>query len=185
MTEGLGAAEQVAGIPDGSDPTVYFRHVMSAIPTSVVAVGGRADSDPVAMIIGSFVSVSLEPMLVGFFVGRGSHRWELLRRSDRFCVNVLSDAQAWISRQLAEHGEPNFDGIDWSPSPGGAIALAGAVAQFDVTPVGLHEAGDHDLVLCRVDRLREPTGTNPLVYHDGQYHGVRAVALDDGGSSDD
>jgi len=161
------------GIPDEVDPARYFRHVMSAVPTSVVAVTGRADLDPVAMIIGSFVSVSLDPMRVGFFVGRDSETWQRLRTSDRFCVNVLSDAQVDVSEQLAGRGPTDLEGIEWSVSPRGAIALAGTVARFDVKPVTLHDAGDHWFVLCRVEHLEEPTGTNPLVYHDGGYTRIR------------
>lgn len=163
----------VAGIPDGIEAGRYFRHVMSAVPTPVVAVGGRSDLEPVVMIIGSFVSVSLEPMLVGFLVGKDSDTWERLRSSDRFCVNVLADDQDWVSRQLAQSGPTNLDGVAWSPSPCGAIAVDGAVARLDVSPLELTDAGDHWFVLCTVDRLEEPTGGNPLVYHDGRYAGVR------------
>ena len=167
------ADHAVGGIPDGTDAAVYFRHVMAAIPTSVVAVGGRADRDPVVMILGSFTSVSLDPMLVGFFVGREAARWQLLRESDRFCVNVLDESQAWISAQLGRSGPPDLTGISWSSSRHGAIALAGTVARFDVTPVAQTKAGDHDFILCRVDHLEEPTGSTPLVYHDGGYTGLR------------
>lgn len=167
-----GADRRVGGVPPGTDPAAYFRHVMAAVPTSVVAVGGRADRDPVVMILGSFTSVSLDPMLVGFFVGSDAARWQLLRASDRFCVNVLDETQAWVSTQLARPGPPDLSGIDWSPSPGGAIALAGTTARFDVTPIAEHEAGDHLFILCRVDHLEEPTGSTPLVYHEGQYRGV-------------
>jgi flavin reductase (DIM6/NTAB) family NADH-FMN oxidoreductase RutF len=163
----------VGGVPAGAEPSAYFRHVMAAIPTSVVAVGGRADLEPVVMILGSFVSVSLDPMLVGFFVGRDAARWQLLRASDRFCVNVLGEDQEAISTQLAASGGPNLDGIRWHESARGSVALSGAVARFDVTPISIHEVGDHSLVLCRVDHLEEPTGPAPLVYHDGRYRGVR------------
>ena len=163
----------VGGIPEGTDPAAYFRHVMAAVPTSVVAVGGRADLDPVVMILGSFASVSLDPMMVGFFVGKDAARWQLLQASDRFCVNVLDESQAWISGRLARPGPPDLAGIEWFPSAHGAVALAGTVARFDVTPVAHHDAGDHRFVLCRVDHLEEPTGSTPLVYHEGAYTGVR------------
>jgi flavin reductase (DIM6/NTAB) family NADH-FMN oxidoreductase RutF len=145
---------------------------MAAVPTSVVAIGGRADRDPVVMIIGSFASLSLDPMLVGFSVGRGSDRWRRLEHSDRFCVSVLSDDQAWISRRLGRPGEISLDGIGWFASPNGAIALTGAVAHVDVTPAAHYDAGDHFFVLCRVDHLEATGATNPLVYHDGQYCSV-------------
>jgi flavin reductase (DIM6/NTAB) family NADH-FMN oxidoreductase RutF len=163
----------VGGIPEGIEAAAYFRHVMAAIPTSVVALSGRSDREPVVMILGSFTSVSLDPMLVGFLVGRDAARWQLLRESDRFCVNVLDESQAWISAQLARPGPPDLTGIEWAPSPHGAIALAGTIARFDVTPIGHHDAGDHLFVLCRVDHLEEPTRSTPLVYHDGVYTGVR------------
>ena len=57
-----------------------FRHVLGHVPTGVVAI--TADNGgPVGMTVGSFVSISLEPPLVGFFVDRGSSTWPRVERA--------------------------------------------------------------------------------------------------------
>ena len=45
----------------------HFRSVMGQVPTCVTVVTAIVDGSPVAMVIGSFVSVSLDPPLAGFF----------------------------------------------------------------------------------------------------------------------
>ena len=45
----------------------FFRKVMGQVPTTVTVVTAMVDDEPQAMVIGSFVSVSLEPPLAGFF----------------------------------------------------------------------------------------------------------------------
>ena len=53
-----------------------FRQVLGHVPTSVVVVTGiGADGTPRGITIGSFVSVSLEPALVGFLPGLNSRSW--------------------------------------------------------------------------------------------------------------
>ena len=84
-----------------SDPSVYacrvtasfdpakFRQVLGHVPTSVVVVTGiGTDGKPYGITIGSFVSVSLEPALVGFLPGLNSHSWQAIAASGKFCVNV-------------------------------------------------------------------------------------------------
>ena len=64
--------EQISTI----DPT-HVRDMMSKVPASVTVVAGEPEltGERAAMIVGSFVFVSLEPCLIGFFVGRKSTSW--------------------------------------------------------------------------------------------------------------
>ena len=53
-----------------------FRQVLGCLPTGVVIVTGiDTQGSPVGITIGSFVSVSLDPPFVGFFVGLNSRSW--------------------------------------------------------------------------------------------------------------
>lgn len=63
------------------DPT-HFRNVMGQIPTCVTVVTAMVEGEPVAMVIGSFVSVSLDPPLAGFFCTTASETWQQLRGAE-------------------------------------------------------------------------------------------------------
>ena len=68
----------------------FFRQVMGQVPTTVTVVTAMVDDAPIAMVIGSFVSVSLDPPLAGFFCTNGSYSWEQLKKADVIGVNAVS-----------------------------------------------------------------------------------------------
>jgi 3-hydroxy-9,10-secoandrosta-1,3,5(10)-triene-9,17-dione monooxygenase reductase component len=153
-----------------------FRQVLSHVPTSVAIVAGLVGDRPAGLSVGTFVPVSLEPPLVGFFVARSSTSWPEISRAGSFCVSVLGAGQAGVSAQLAVTGADKFDGISWEPAPSGHPVIAGAVAWVDCTVEGQQPAGDHVFVLGRVADLAVGTGSTPLLHHRGGYR--RAEDLD-------
>lgn len=135
------------------DPSL-FRSVLGHAPTSVVVVTGRDSAGvPFGITIGSFVSVSLDPPLVGFLPGLSSRSWQAIRESGRFCVNVLSASQEDLCWKFAKEGDDKFAGVDHTLSALGNPVLAGCVATIDCTIETEHEAGDHWFVVGRVESL--------------------------------
>jgi len=149
-----------------------FRHVMSLSPTPVTIVTAAAPAGPEGIVIGSFVSVSLEPPLVGFFVGTGTRMWQPMADASAYCINVLSEDQTRLSERFTRFDVDRFADIGWEPGGNGAPALAGVVAWIEATPFSVSDAGDHELVLLEVGGLRQGTEKGPLVYHLGQYAAV-------------
>ena len=101
----------------------FFRQVMGQVPTTVTVVTAMVDDAPIAMVIGSFLSVSLDPPLAGFFCTNGSYSWEQLKKADVIGVNVLGEHQVDVSNACMRDLTERFDGLDWdcllytSPSP--------------------------------------------------------------------
>ena len=149
-----------------------FRHVMGQSPTPVTIVTAATPTGPHGIVIGSFVSVSLEPPLAGFFVGKWTRMWQPMSDSAAFCVNVLSADQSRLSQLFTQHGVDRFAAASWEPASNGAPALDGAVAWIEAEPYSLTDAGDHDLVLVRVTGMRSRDVGFPLVYHRGEYKTV-------------
>lgn len=149
-----------------------FRHVMSLSPTPVTIVTADADDGPQGIVIGSFVSVSLEPPLVGFFVGKWTRMWQPMNEAKAYCINMLAEDQAALSKLFVTHGVDRFAGTDWEAAGNGAPGLAGAVAWIEARPYSVTDAGDHDLVLLEVTSLRVGRSVGPLIYHRGVYSAV-------------
>lgn len=78
----------------------HFRTVMGRVPTCVTVVTAMVDEPPQAMVIGSFVSVSLDPPMAGFFCTKTSSTWTQLQRAETFTVNVLSASQVDRSKRF-------------------------------------------------------------------------------------
>lgn len=160
--------------------SVRFRTVMGQVPTSVVVVAGLdVNGQPHGITIGSFVSISLTPTLVGFFIGAESRTWPLISAGERFCVNVLAEHQGSLCWRFAAEEGHSFEGVDWSSSPGGSPRVTGAVAWVDCAVHATIAVGDHILVVGRVTGLEspEPEGA-PMVFHRGKVAGVSGPAND-------
>ena len=149
-----------------------FKAVMSLSPTPVTIVTANGADGPQGIVIGSFVSVSLEPPLIGFFVGRSARMWEPMATAGGYCVNVLAEDQEALSTLFAGNWADRFKEAEWEAVGNGAPGLMGAVAWIEAAPYSVTAAGDHNLILLEVTALTSGRDTGPLVYHRGRYGGV-------------
>lgn len=146
-----------------------FRHVMGHVPTGVVVVAAMTPDGPAGLAVGSFVSVSLRPPLVGFFVAHNSTTWPRIEPRGRFCVNVLGEDDEDVCRVFATSGGDKFADVAWHPSPMGSPVLDSALAWFDCTSNVIIDAGDHRFVLADVHDLSVRPAGRPLVFCHGTY----------------
>ena len=155
---------------------------MAHVPTSVAVVAGVVEGRPMGLSVGTFVPVSLEPPLVGFFVAVTSKSWPLIESSGSFCVSVLGHDQAELSSRFALSETEKFQGVEWRPAPSANPLLVGAVAFVDCDIERVVETGDHVLVLGRVLDMGVETGQIPLLHHRSGYRSVADSAQLEAGS---
>ena len=109
------ADQTVSGVADAVDPAL-FREVLGHYPTGVVLVTGIADDgEPIGMIVGTFTSVSIDPVLVAFLPTRSSRTFQRLRTAPSFCANVLAADQVEIARLFAGRSTEKFSQVSWRP----------------------------------------------------------------------
>jgi 3-hydroxy-9,10-secoandrosta-1,3,5(10)-triene-9,17-dione monooxygenase reductase component len=154
-----------------------FREIMAHTPSAVTVVTGAGPDGPVGLAVGSFVSVSLEPPLIGFFPSKTSSSWPRMRNAPGFCVNVLADDQIDISRRFARSGGDKFADIPWRAGRNGAPVLGGCLAWLDCELEQEIETGDHTLVLGRVLDLGVARDAHALVFHRGSYTSTAEAAI--------
>jgi flavin reductase (DIM6/NTAB) family NADH-FMN oxidoreductase RutF len=162
----------------GVDPG-RFREILGQYPTGVVVVTALdAAGAPIGMTVGSFNSVSLDPPLVAFLPDKGSSSWRALQAAGkRFCVNVLAADQEWVCRQVATRKQDKFDGIGWRPGPGGLPVVEGCVAYIECSVESIAEAGDHHIVIGRVEALDVEKPSVPLLFLRGGYGSFTPLSL--------
>lgn len=155
------------------DP-LLLRNTLGHFPTGVVIVTAIVEDKPVGMVVGSFTSVSLDPPLVAFLPAKTSGTYQILKKANRFCVNVLADDQESMCRQFASKIPDKFEGVDWYSSDAGLPRIRGSVAWIEFETVETVEAGDHDIIIGRVLELESDAGENPLLFFQGGYGGFRS-----------
>jgi 3-hydroxy-9,10-secoandrosta-1,3,5(10)-triene-9,17-dione monooxygenase reductase component len=146
-----------------------FRTVLGHYPTGVTLVTALHQGDPVGMIIGSFTSVSLNPPLVGFLVGKESTTWPRIAAAGSFCVNVLGHHQQEVCRLFARSSPDRFAATGWQPQRNGVPVLRDAIAWIDCDIDRVDEAGDHWWVIGRVVQLEAGGAGSPLVFVRGSF----------------
>ena len=162
--------------PAAAERARRFRDVLGMFATGVTVVTSMSGNEPVGMTCQSFSSVSLDPPLVMFCPAKTSRAWPLMRQAGFFCVNFLTAGQQHISNGMATKGSAKFHGVGWKPAPTGAPLIDGVLGYVDCLIDRVHEAGDHYIVVGRVQELDVGDGgpgavgqETPLLFHRGAY----------------
>ncbi|MFF7975238.1 flavin reductase [Streptomyces sp. NPDC007905] len=155
-----------------------FRRVLGTFATGVTVITAPAAEgagSPAGFACQSFSSLSLDPPLVCFMVGRTSATWPRIARAGVFCVSVLSAGQGALCRSFAVSGADKFAGVAYDPAPvSGSPRLTGATAWIDCTVHAVHTGGDHLVVVGRVDALGAGERSDPLIFHRGRFARLEA-----------
>lgn len=148
-----------------------FRRALGLNPTGVAVIMAKAaEGEPVAMVVGTFTSVSLDPPLVGFLPDRASTSWPRIREAGSFCVSVLAANQEHVCRAFFTKAQDRFDVHTEQRAPSGNPSVVGAVLWVDCEIEDVLPAGDHELVLGRVRDLGVPPDAGlPLLFVRGGY----------------
>jgi 3-hydroxy-9,10-secoandrosta-1,3,5(10)-triene-9,17-dione monooxygenase reductase component len=158
--------------PEGPDPRT-FRDALGRFATGVAFVTAAPDGEPAGLIVNSLASVSLEPPLVSFCPSRSSLTWSRMRRTRRFGVNVLGRDHERFAMRASRAGADRFAGLDWALGRRGVPLVADALATLECEVVAEHPAGDHWIVVGRVDEARTSPVDAPLVFFGGAFRTVR------------
>lgn len=157
----------------------HFREAMRGLATSVTIVTSRdRDGSPHGMAASAVIPVSMDPPSMLVAVNRDAGLHPVLKRSERFCINLLSERQHALLApfsQTALRGQ-RFRSEDWTDAwvsdPDRLPWLADAAAVIDCRVDQANDYGTHTLFVGRVivvrRRARDDEGPNPLVWFAGQ-----------------
>jgi flavin reductase (DIM6/NTAB) family NADH-FMN oxidoreductase RutF len=155
-----------------------FRKALGCFPTGVTVVTTlAADGSPVGVTIGSFTSLSLDPPLVLFCLDNKSDQIESFRRSGNFVVNVLSQGQRELSILFSTKMQNKFAGVNFDCGVGGLPVLPGCLANIECSMVQIHDGGDHQIFIGRVEHLCCSETGDPLVFFRGSYAGLGGIPV--------
>lgn len=162
------------------DPQTY-RSVMGLWPTGVCVVSGRdAAGEDYGMVIGSFTSVSLEPPLVAFCPQKSSASWDAMRQGEHLCINVLSEFQSDICwRFSAGEIRGRFANVAMARNSESVARIEQCSAWMDVRVEREIDAGDHWIVLCRVQALLRGSNELPMSFVKGKLSRSTPIPGDD------
>jgi flavin reductase (DIM6/NTAB) family NADH-FMN oxidoreductase RutF len=123
------------------------------------------------LTVGSFVSLSLDPPLVGFAVSREAAMHELLREAGGCAISMLAAGQDWLAQHFARGVPPiaMWHGIATEAGASGARLLVGALGWLECSLRDEVAVGTHTFFVCDVRRVELGEDASPLVRARGEY----------------
>lgn len=147
-----------------------FRNALGNFATGVTIVTTLAETgERLGITANSFNSVSLDPPLVLWSLGRNAFSLPAFETSGRFAINILADDQQSISTQFAKAGADKWAGVDIETLETGCPIVKHCLAAFDCRTHAVHDGGDHLLFLGRVVAMRAEREARPLLFYRGKY----------------
>ena len=144
-----------------------FRNALGQFATGVTVITGLAPSgERVGITVTSFNSLSLDPPLILWSLGRDGGSFSCFQIGAPFAVNVLAGDQRALAERFASVGIPKFEGVETHVRRDKVPLIAGCAAYFECQVEARHPGGDHDIVIGRVRALSN-IGSDPLVFHKG------------------
>ncbi len=154
-----------------------LRDAFGAFMTGVTVVTCLDEAGkPLGFTANSFASVSLDPPLLLVSISNRSANLAAYSGAKGFAVNILSEGQKDISNTFARPAEDRFKALDWAQGPYGAPVFAGVSAWFDCALEQAFPAGDHTILLGRIEGF-SASGAAGLGYYRGSYITPAQTAL--------
>jgi len=146
-----------------------FRKALGAFTTGVTIVTTRgADGKDYGLTANSFNSVSMDPPMVLWSLGKSSSSIAAFTGTGNFAVHILAADQEAVSNRFAKSGTDKFAGAKLARGHGDVPLLDGCSARFECRVAYQYDGGDHVIFVGEVlnfDNFSRP----PLIFHGGNY----------------
>ncbi len=153
-----------------------FRLACGQFATGVTVITAERSPGRVhGMTANSITSVSLEPTLLLICVDQRAHLLPMLKKQERFGVNILKDNQLAISKYFAqteENSETEANlGIHYRWTPSGIPLLEHALVHIPCKVSTSYLVGDHTIFIGQAETTEIFDG-DPLLYFRGVYRRI-------------
>ncbi|WP_322094717.1 flavin reductase [Paraburkholderia bannensis] len=149
--------------------TRELRDAFGAFMTGVTIVTtSRDDGQPLGFTANSFSSVSLDPALLLVSIAKTSSNYQTFSTTRHFAINILSEGQKDLSNTFARPSEDRFANVNWNLSANNNPLIGEVSAWFDCTTHAVIDAGDHALLVGKVEAFHS-AGYAGLGYYRGGY----------------
>lgn len=145
-----------------------FREALGAFTTGVTVVTTHGEQGDVGLTANSFNSVSLDPPMVLWSLGKSASSLPAFKAAQHFAVHILSEDQQELSNRFATRGIDKFAGIPVTRGPDEVPLLNDCAARFVCRTEYQYEGGDHIIFVGEVLDFSHRDEA-PLLFHGGKY----------------
>jgi len=147
-----------------------FKKALSLFATGVTVITGNTPKGlPVGLTANAFTSVSLEPPLVLVCLDNNTGCLGAFSSGERFAVNILRENQKALSEMFAGPQKYKFRDQTYDTWESNCPILSGCLVNLECFRVNVFVAGDHIILLGRVERIECADEGSPLLYYKSKY----------------
>jgi flavin reductase (DIM6/NTAB) family NADH-FMN oxidoreductase RutF len=149
-----------------------LRRLMRRYPSGVAVVTVDVEGERLGLTVGSLISLSLRPALVGVAISQQAALHELLRTAGAFAASLLAEGQEAVAAHFARGVPPIalWSSVAARPGPEtGAPLVDGALGWIECRVAAEHPVGDHTLFVGEAITVELGAAARPLVYLDQSY----------------
>lgn len=163
-------------LPENAVDPDELRRAIARIPAPVTVVSGYDGDEPVGFTASSFVNISVDPPLVGVFVGERTRSHATFSWVEQVAINVLADDQSEIATVFATSAEDKFAGVLLDPRFTAVPVVAHAMVTIVGRVVQRPVLGDHLMLVIQAEEVMRNLEA-PLVYQDRKFRALTDLLL--------
>ncbi len=146
-----------------------FKKTLGKFTTGVTVVCVKKNGDIYGKTVNSFNSLSLNPPLVLFSLGKHSSSIETYLKTKYLTINILSKKQKSISNHFSQK-KPSLKNIDFLSGKNNTAYINDCIANLECKLIDNIKKGDHIIFICKVLNVKQNDKLKPLSYYNSNYY---------------
>ena len=147
-----------------------LKECFSLFATGVMIATTNIEGKNYGLTINSFSSVSLDPALCLFSIGKDSFNLEYFRRSTSFALNILSASQTSLAKDFASQDYvKKWQNSSFELSQNNNPIFSGINGYIECSNHQIIEAGDHYIFLGKIVDCAKLSDEDGLIYYKHQF----------------
>ena len=146
-----------------------YKKTLSKFSTGITVICVKKGDDTIGKTVNSFNSLSLEPPLVLFSLGKDSSSINDFANSKFLTINILSNKQKNFFLFFSQK-KPNFEKIEFIEGKNKTSLIPNCIANLECKLIENIKKGDHFLFICKVLNFYKNDKLKPLIYFNSNYY---------------
>lgn len=149
-----------------------FKKIMGRFTTGVAIITTQHHGKPVGVTINTLTSVSLDPPLVLFCLGKRRVVFPALHENTHCAIHILSAEQQDLCKAFAHSASHPWEGLTYKMSKTGCPLIPHSLGILHCRREEIYPGGDHVIFLNHVEDIHweeHPEEKHPLVYFKGNF----------------